>query len=103
MIFDWVAMDVQRQKHQSLFARGRVAFGRLFYPGPNRFGCFCARLLQGLQSVISDSVLFINRCLVRRLVVGYLNRPEMASTLRNTSIIIQPVMGYSAVNDAINQ
>ena len=30
-------------------------FGRLFHPGPNRIGCFCARLLQGLQRVISDS------------------------------------------------
>ena len=64
-------------------------FGTLFYPGPNRIGCFCARLLQGLQRVISDSVLFIYGCLVRRPVVGYLNRPEMASDrLCNTSIII---------------
>ena len=39
--------------------------------------------------MISDSVLFIYGCLVRRPVVGYLNRPEMASNrLCNTSIII---------------
>ena len=39
--------------------------------------------------MISDSVLFIHGCLVRRPVVGYLNRPEMASNrLCNTSIII---------------
>ena len=37
--------------------------------------------------MISDSVLFIHGCLVRRPVVGYLNRPEMASNrLCNTSI-----------------
>ena len=53
-----------------------------------RLGCFCARLLQGLQRVISDSVLGIYGCLVRRPVVGYLNRPEMASNrLCNTPII----------------
>ena len=28
--------------------------------------------------MIGDSVLFIHGCLVRRPVVGYLNRPEMA-------------------------
>ena len=39
--------------------------------------------------MISDSVLFIYGCLVRRPVVGYLNRPEMASNrLCNTSIIM---------------
>ena len=38
--------------------------------------------------MISDSVLFIHGCLVRP-VVGYLNRPEMASNrLCNTSIIV---------------
>ena len=38
--------------------------------------------------MISDSVLFIHGCLVRRPVVGYLNRPEMASNrLCDTSII----------------
>ena len=38
--------------------------------------------------MISDSVLFIHGCLIRRPVVGYLNRPEMASNrLCNTSII----------------
>ena len=38
--------------------------------------------------MISDSVLFIYGYLNRRPVVGYLNRPEMASNrLRNTSII----------------
>ena len=91
MIFDCVAMDAERQKHQSLFARVWTScFGKLFHPEPSRIGCFCARLLQGLQRVISDSVLFIHGCLVRRPVVGYPNRPEMASNilLCNTSIII---------------
>ena len=38
--------------------------------------------------MISNSVLFIYGCLVRRPVVRYLNRPEMASNrLCNTSII----------------
>ena len=87
MIFDCVAMDAERQKHQSLFARGRVALVN-FHPGPYRICCFCARLLQGLRIVISDSVLFIYGGLVRRPVVGYLNRPKMVSNrLCNTSII----------------
>ena len=51
--------------------------------------CSNMALLQGLQRVISDSVLFHYGCLVRRPVVGYLNRPEMASNrLCNTSIIM---------------
>ena len=71
------ARTVARQKHQSLFARGRAALV-LFYPGPYRIGCFGARLSHGLQRVISNSVLFFYRCLVRRPAVGYLNRPGMA-------------------------
>ena len=44
-------------------------------------------MLQGLQRIIGNSVLFIYGRLVRRPVIGYLNRPEMASNrLRNTSI-----------------
>ena len=89
MIFECVAMVAERQKHQSLFARGRVALVDYFIQDPNRIGCFCARLLQGLQRVISDSVLSIHGCLVCRPVVGHLNRPEMASNrLCNTSVII---------------
>ena len=38
MIFDCVAMVVERQKHQSLFARGRVALVDFFYRGPYRIG-----------------------------------------------------------------
>ena len=49
--------------------------------------------------MISDSVLFIYGCLVRRPVVGYLNRPEMASNrLCNTSIIID---GFRLCNTPI--
>ena len=76
MIFDCVAMDVEQQKHQSLFARGRVALIDISIQDPTEFA---ARLLQGLQRVISYSVLSIYEFLVRRPVVGYLNRPEMAS------------------------
>ena len=61
----------------------------------------CARLLQGLQRVISDSVLFIYGYLVRRPVIGYLNRPEMASNrLCNTSIIIV-LLRYHADNKRV--
>ena len=64
-------------------------FGGLNHPGPNRIGCFCARLLQGLQRVITNNVLFIHGCLIRCPVVGYLNSPEMASNrLCNISVII---------------
>ena len=39
--------------------------------------------------MISDNVLFIHGCLVRRPIVGYLYRPEMASNrLCITSIIV---------------
>ena len=79
MIFNCVAMNAEWQKQQSLIACGRVAiFSRLFHPGHNRIGCFCARLLQGLHRVIIESALFIYGCLVCRAVVGHLNRPEMA-------------------------
>ena len=72
-------------------------FGRLYHPGPNRIGCVCARLLLGLQRVISDNVLFIHGCLVRRPIVGYLYRPEMASNrLCITSIIVIITM-YSGI------
>ena len=44
MIFDCVAMDVERQKHKSMSACGRASLVD-FLPGPNRIVCFCARLL----------------------------------------------------------
>ena len=44
MIFDCVAMDVERQKHKSRSACGRASLVD-FLPGPNRIVCFCARLL----------------------------------------------------------
>ena len=49
--------------------------------------------------MISDSVLFSHGCLVRRPVVGYLNRPEMASNrLCNTSIINPyPLIYYESI------
>ena len=50
--------------------------------------------------MISDSGLFIHGCLVRRPVVGYLNRPEMASNrLCNTSIIITDSHDIHNVDD----
>ena len=46
--------------------------------------------------MISDSVLHIYGCLLRRPVVGYLNRPEVASNrLRNASIIIDMHAAFS--------
>ena len=68
-------------------------FGILYHPGRYRTGCYCAQLLQGLQRVISDSVLFIYRCLIRRPVVGYMNRPKIApNRLCDTSIIILNIL-----------
>ena len=59
--------------------------------------------MQGLQRVISDSVLTIHGCLVRRPVVGYLNRPEMASNrLCNTSIIIMQHFPEALVSSPYN-
>ena len=75
--------------------------GRLFLPGPNRICCFCARLLQGLHRVMSNSgVLFIHRCWVRRPVGGYVKRPEMASNrLRDTSIIrLCPIFDFYSLH-----
>ena len=40
MIFDCVAMDVERQKHQSLFARGRVALVDFFIQDPTELAAF---------------------------------------------------------------
>ena len=39
-MIDCDAMDVERQKHHFLFARGQVALVDIFHPGPNRIGCF---------------------------------------------------------------
>ena len=40
MIFDCVAMEVERQKHQSLFARGRVALVDFFIQDPTELAAF---------------------------------------------------------------
>ena len=40
MIFDCVAMNVERQKQQSLFARGRVAFVDFFIQDPTELAAF---------------------------------------------------------------
>ena len=40
MIFDCVAMDVERQKHQSLFVRGRVALVDFFIQDPPELAAF---------------------------------------------------------------
>ena len=40
MIFDCVAMDVERQKHRSLFARGRVALVDFFIQDPTELATF---------------------------------------------------------------
>ena len=40
MIFDCVAMDAERQKHQSLFARGRVALVDYFIQDPTELAAF---------------------------------------------------------------
>ena len=48
--------------------------------------------------MISDSVLFIKECLVRRPVVKYLDRPEMAlNRLCNTSIYIVLAHAYRGI------
>ena len=57
MIFDCVALDVERQKHHPVFVCTWMScFSSPFYPGPNTIDCFCARLLQGLRNVIWYSV-----------------------------------------------
>ena len=78
-MFDCVAMFVGRQKHQSVFARGKVFSINFFNPGPKKIGCVCARLFQGLQRVTIDSVPIIHGWLVHRSVGGYLSRPETVS------------------------
>ena len=40
MIFDCVAMDAERQKHQSLFARGRVALVDFYIQDPTELAAF---------------------------------------------------------------
>ena len=40
MIFDFVAMDVVRQEHQSLFARGRIALVGLFIQDTTELAAF---------------------------------------------------------------
>ena len=40
MIFDCVAIVVERQKHQSLFARGRVALVDFFNQDPTELAAF---------------------------------------------------------------
>ena len=40
MIFDCVAMDAERQKHQSLFARRRVALVDFFIQDPTELAAF---------------------------------------------------------------
>ena len=40
MIFDCVVMYVERQKHQSLFARGRVALVDFFIQDPTELAAF---------------------------------------------------------------
>ena len=40
MIFDCVAMDAEPQKHQSLFARGRVALVDFFIQDPTELAAF---------------------------------------------------------------
>ena len=57
-------MDVERQKNQSLFARGRVALVDFFIiqDTTELAACVLDCCKAGLQSVMIDSALLINGC-----------------------------------------